>query len=205
MNTRSPNSEHGSIFAPHYHLLVSFLLPSRMRSKLFIFSLLISAVLVGCSTTVGHSPKVAQGGFDNARTVDIRPHGNASRGMTPTGIGAQWSEANRDRVILIIAVFNTYTGITGAELNIDGEKMSLTPTADVTDMTSDANNFKTSTKGFVTTLDTVDKIIRSKRTWLRIHTPTGTMEDPVIDGDKDSKAYHALVRFVAAVKGTKGT
>jgi len=58
---------------------------------------------------------------------------------------------------------------------------------------------KISTKGFLTKLDTVEKIIKSKRTWLRVHTPTGTIEDAVINGKKDSKAYHALIRFMDAV------
>ncbi len=125
-------------------------------------------------------------------------------GMIGTGIGAQWNEVKKDQVILIIAVFNTTTAITGAELNIDGEKLTLTPTADITDMESGGEIMKKSTKGFVTKLATVEKIIRSKRTWLRVSTPTGTMEDAVIDGAKDSKAYHALKRFMDAVKGKQG-
>jgi hypothetical protein len=125
-------------------------------------------------------------------------------GMIGTGIGAQWSEARKDQVILIIAVFNMYTGITGAELNIDGERIALTSTTTVTDMGAGGESMKISTQGFVTRLDTVEKIIRSKRTWLRVHTPTGTMEDAVIDGAKDSKAYHALIRFMESVKGKKG-
>lgn len=161
-------------------------------------------LLTGCGTTTGLSPKVAHSGFDNARTVRIAPHGNAISGMIGTGIGAEWSEARKDQVILIIAVFNMYTGITGAELNIDGERIALTPTGTVTDMGSGGDIMKTSTQGFVTPLETVEKILRSKRTWLRVHTPTGTMEDAVIDGAKDSKSYHALRRFMQSVKGTNG-
>lgn len=171
-----------------------------MNAKLLVLPILLS-LCAGCSTSTGLSPEVAHGGFDNARTVNIPPHGNAISGMIGTGIGAQWSEAKSDQVILIIAVFNTYTGITGAELNIDGEKIALTPTAGVTDMNAGGDIMKTSTKGFVTQLDTVEKIIKSKRTWLRVHTPTGSMENAVIDGAKDSKAYHALIRFMDGVKG----
>ena len=172
--------------------------------KSFILLLFAGSIvlLAGCSTKTGLSPKVAHSGFDNARTVSITPHANAASGIIATGIGAQWNEARKDQVILIIAVFNLITGITGAELNIDGERTTLTPTATVTDLNS-GGILKISTKDFVTQLDTVEKIIRSKRTWLRVHTPTGTMEDAVIDGDKDSKAYHALVRFMDAVKGAK--
>ncbi len=160
--------------------------------------LALPILLAGCGTTTGLAPKTAHSGFDNARIVSIEPHGNAMTGMIGTGIGAQWSEARKDEVILIIAVFNDSTGITGAELNIDGEKIALTPTATVTDMEAGAT-MKISTKGFLTKLDTVEKIIKSKRTWLRVHTPTGTIEDAVINGKKDSKAYHALIRFMDAV------
>jgi len=164
----------------------------------------LSLLLTSCGTTTGLSPTTAHSGFDNARIVNIVPHGNAMTGMIGTGIGAQWNEVKKDQVILIIAVFNTTTAITGAELNIDGEKLTLTPTADITDMESGGEIMKKSTKGFVTKLATVEKIIRSKRTWLRVSTPTGTMEDAVIDGAKDSKAYHALKRFMDAVKGKQG-
>jgi len=89
-------------------------------------------------------------------------------------------------------------------LNIHGERIALTSTATVTDMGSGGDIMKISAKGFVTELDTVEKIIRSKRTWLRVHTPTGVMEDAVIDGPKDSKAYHALRRFMQSVQCING-
>jgi len=130
----------------------------------------------------------------------MTPHQNASDRLIPTGIGAQWSEAKKDEVILIIAVFHDHVEIRGAELNIGGEKIALTPTADVTDMKADLNNLKTSTKGFLTTLHTVKKIVNSRRTWLRVHTATGAMDDAVKDGARDSKAYHALKRFMNDVK-----
>lgn len=171
--------------------------------KLMVLPILLS-FFAGCGTTTGLSPNQAHSGFDDARTVSIRPHGNIPSGalnVMGTGIGAEWNEAKKDQVLLIIAVFNLTTGITGAELNIDGEKITLTPTAGVTDMDSGGSTMKISTRGFGTQLDTVEKIIQSKKTWLRVHTPTGTMENAVIDGDKDSKAYHALKRFMASVRG----
>ncbi len=174
------------------------------KMKCTILSALAALLLTSCGTTTGLSPKTSRSGFDNARVVSIAPHGNRGGwGVVGTGIGAQWSEAHKDDVILIIAVYDSaYTGITGAELNIDGEKLALTPTAYVTDMESIAGDMiKKSTQPFVTKLDTVEKIIKSKRTWLRVSTPTGTLEDAVIDGATDSKAYHALKRFMDAVKG----
>jgi hypothetical protein len=97
-------------------------------------------------------------------------------------------------------VWDLYTGITEAELNIDGEKISLTRLLNSTDMDHNDVGRPTSTRAFATDIATVKKIISSKRTWLRIHTPTGYIEDAVIDGATDSKAYNALIRFIAAVE-----
>jgi hypothetical protein len=175
-----------------------------MKLMQFVLGCAVVALVNGCGTTTGLSPRTAHSGFDNARTVSVAPHGNISAGLsgTSTGIGAQWSEAHKDQAILIVAAYLTYTAITGAELNIDGEKVRLTPTATATSMES-SSGVKMSTKAFLTELATVEKIIKSKRTWLRLHTPEGSIEGAVIDGDKDSKAYHALIRFMDAVKGTK--
>jgi len=120
-----------------------------------------------------------------------------------TGIGAQWNQAHPNQVIFVIAIFNLQTAITGAELNIDGEKMALKLTGGITDTAAGGDIMKTSTRDFLTDLATVEKIIKSKRTWLRVHTPTGSIENAVIDGAKDSKAYHALIRFMDAVKEKK--
>src|SRR5687768_16948721 len=90
----------------------------------------LTLLLTACGTTTGTSPKVGRSGFDDARTVRVAPHGSASgMSMIATGIGAEWTEARKDEVILIITVFNLYTAITRAELNIDGEKLALIPMA----------------------------------------------------------------------------
>lgn len=173
------------------------------RELLLSFATFLIAILSGCSTTTGLAPKVGHSGFDNARTVSIRPHGNAIKGMIGTGLGAQWNEAHKNKVIIIVAVFNEYTGITGAELNIDGNKYTLRETQTVTNLDAGGDIMKISTQGFIADLEIVKRIIESKRTWLRVHTPTGVMEDAVIDGTQDSKAYHALKRFIDEVEGKK--
>jgi hypothetical protein len=169
-----------------------------MKKTIILFILCVA--LLGCGTTAGTSAKVGYSGFDKSRTVDVSPHATAGIG-TDLGIGVQWNEATKDSVILLMAVFWVYTGITGAELNIDGEKIVLIPTGTVTDMHKTAG-IPISIMGFNTQFDIVTKIINSKRTWLRLQTPTGYVEDAVIDGKKDSKAYNALKRFVTAVNGT---
>jgi hypothetical protein len=166
-----------------------------------------AVLLAGCATSTGLAPKTSYSGFDNAAVVDIPPHGNVPNGgfnMIATGIGAQWNQAHKDQVILVIAVFNLRTVITGAELNIDGKKFALAPTPGITDTQAAGDIMKESTRDFISDLATVKKITESKRTWLRVHTPTGAIENAVIDGDKDSKAFNALKRFLNQVRVNGG-
>lgn len=165
----------------------------------FLISIL-TVLLAACSTTSGTNPVVGHGGFDNARTVTISPHGNACSSMICTGLGAQWNSKNPNSAILIVQVFNEYAAISGAELNIDGRKITLSSAQTVTDFSSPGAAMRESSKGFSTSFSVIEEILSAKRVWLRVQTPTGYIEDAVIDEKKDSKAYHALSRFVTAVK-----
>lgn len=170
-----------------------------------VAALLVSgwAFLAGCATSSGLSAKTSYSGFDNAAVVNIPPHGNIPNGgmnMILTGLGAQWNQANKNEVVLIVAIFNDRTPITGAEVNIDGQKVALTPSPGITDTAAGGDIMQTSTKAYLCDVATVEKIVASKRTWLRVHTPTGYLENGVIDGSKDSKAFHALRRFLNEVK-----
>lgn len=48
-------------------------------------------------------------------------------------------------------------------------------------------------------INSIRKIVDSKRTWLRVHTTGDYIDDAVIDGSTDSKPYHALKRFLTSV------
>ncbi|EBE9340285.1 TPA: hypothetical protein ACIUKL_002079 [Salmonella enterica subsp. enterica serovar 4,5,12:b:-] len=159
--------------------------------------LALTIFLAGCSNSTGLAPSVSQSGFDGARVVDIEPHGNACASMICTGLGAQWSSTKPDIVFLKVKIFNEYKGIAGAKLNIDGQIYDLKPVNQANSFNADGGVMATTEMVFITTPDVVRKITLSKRTWLRVITTTGTIEDPVIDGSQDSKAYYALQRFVA--------
>jgi hypothetical protein len=159
----------------------------------------IALMLSGCATTSGTNPIVSKSGFNNSKTVSIATHGNACSTIVCTGLGAQWDSSEPEKAILVVSIINEIKAITGAELNIDGAKQTLTPTLSVTSFES-LGYIKSSSKGFVVSASTIDEIINAKRVWIRTHTPTGYMEDAVIDGGKDSKAFHALRRFMVEVK-----
>lgn len=158
-----------------------------------------------------YSPvKTSYSGFDNAKVVTVEPISNTQNSTVKlnTVLGAQWNAAHPEDVILIAGVFSLkdrqgiaeaeLIGITGAELNIDGEKTDLQPTGTIPVIT---DNFilMEYTNGYTTKLSVIDKILKSKRTWLRVHTPTGTVENAVIDGGLESGAYQALEKFMVTV------
>ena len=172
-----------------------FLWGSDMRLVAF----LVVSLLAGCSTTSGTGPNVTHSGFDGARVVSINGHGNACKGMLCTGLGAHWTSKNPTEAVLVVYLFNDIKAITGAKLNIDGQTYDLSTMQPFTNFNELGAPTKESRKGFIVHLDLVRKIITSQRTWLRVQTTAGYAEDAVIDGQTDSKAYHALKRFLDAV------
>lgn len=161
--------------------------------------LLILAALAGCATTSGSDARVSRSGFDGARIVTVNPHGNACRSMSCTGLGAQWSSKSPTEAVLVISLFNETRAIVGAQLNIDGKVYDLSNAQPFTNFSDFDAATKESRKGFIVPTDLIRKIAASQRTWLRVTTTVGNFEDAVIDGQTDSKAFHALRRFLASV------
>jgi len=164
--------------------------------------LVISGLILALTGCTGSMPEVSYSGFDDAKTVYIQPHGNDCKGLdclsAYTAIGAQWNSSSPNTAILLIAVFNDYTAITGATLNIDGRKVYLKETSTL-NVHDSLGSLKRTTQGFVTSLDTVRDILSAKRVWLRVNTTQGYLEDPIIEGESKPKSYHALGRFMAEV------
>lgn len=157
------------------------------------------AILTGCATTSGTGPTVSRSGFDGSTVVDISPHGNDCSSMTCTGLGAQWSSATPDAAILKVQVFNDITAITGAKLNIDGKVIDLEPLRGLTNFDTSTPGLKISVKGYHVQLSDLRRISGAQRAWLRVSTPSGYIEDRIVEGPIDSKAFHAIKRFLAAV------
>lgn len=159
---------------------------------------IFATLMAGCGMT-GTEPVVGYSGFDNAKTVSISPNGNACKQMICTGVGAQWSSDNPDNVIFIVQIFNDYAAITGVKLNIDGREIALASANNITDFETVNSTLKESSKGFVAPLSVVHQILNAKKVWLRVYTPTGYIEDPIVDKGIDSKAFHGLQRFIKAI------
>ncbi len=171
-----------------------------MKNILIAGVLGFGLVLSGCSTTSGLNAQTATSGFDGKKHVRIAPHGAACTSMICPAIGAVWIEEAPDLVGLNFEVVNDIRSIDSAEFNIDGEIIKLKNT-DLTRFNTDIG--VSSAKTYTTDFKVVDRIINSKRTWVRLSTSKGYVEAAIIDGDKDSKAFNALKRFKDQVEATR--
>jgi hypothetical protein len=161
---------------------------------------LSSLALAGCmATTSGLQPTSVRSGFDGARVVNIAGHGVACRTVLCPGLGAQWSDKNPQTAIVTVYLFNEIKGVTGAQLAIDGRIVTLQPIPGLTNFSRPGDLVKESRRDFTVGLGDVRAVASAQRAWLRVQTTDGYVEEAIIDGATDSKALHALRRFLAEV------
>ena len=174
--------------------------PERGTMRISSVSLALAAVLaVGCTTTSGTDPVRSYSGFDRGAVVDIAGHGAACTAMLCPGLGAQWQQARPDRAILNVYLFNVWTPITQAALNIDGRIVQLDNLTTITNFSPPGSAMRESRRSFAVELQLIRDILAANRVWLRVGTTDGTVEVAVIDGAQDSRPFNALKRFIAAV------
>lgn len=164
---------------------------------------LFVCALTGCATTTGLAPTETKSGFSGARVVSISPHGNACTTMQCTAVGAQWDSSRPDAALLTIDSYGTeYAGITGAKLAINGREVDLKRNSGLSRL-SNIGTMRVSSHDFTVQLSLVREVAAAQRAWLRVYTTKGYVEHAIIDGVTDSKAYHALKRFLSQVDGGK--
>jgi len=161
----------------------------------------LAVLLAGCANTVGSSASEVRSGFSGGRVVSIGGHGNACKSTTCTGLGGQWDSSKPEAAILSVYVFNDIKGITGASFAIDGAVTRVTPLPGLTHFSRPGDMLKQSRHDFSVPLSLIRHIVEAKKVWLRVQTTDGYMEDAVIEGTDDSKAYHAMKRFLAQIDG----
>lgn len=160
----------------------------------------VVVALAGCANTTGTGPTESVSGFDGARVVNINGHAAACRNMLCPGLGAQWSSARPESVIVTVHLFNEWRPITSAKVNVGGRTVELKPLAGaITTFSKPGDPIRQSNRDFSASLALVRELAADGRSWLRVGTPDGYIEDAIIDGPTDSKALHALRRFLAQV------
>lgn len=162
---------------------------------------LAALTLAGCSTTSGLDATETRSGFDGARIVDIRPHGAACKELPCPSLGAQWNSKTPQLALLHVKVSGyKFSGITRVELAIDGAITRLEargPSA----FESTTPPIRDSSHSVGVPLDRLREMAAARKAWVRVHTVEGFVEAPIVDGAEDSKALHAMRRFLAAVDG----
>ena len=171
----------------------------------FVLVAAVAAALAGCATNSGSDATEHRSGFSGGRIVSISPHGAicpiATMGVGCSSLGAYWDSTRPDRAQLVVMLLDArYKSISGLDLNIDGRITRLEPISlpTASERIPGAGVVQSS-RHFATTLAIVRELKSAKRVWLRIHTLDGYLESAIIDGAQDSKAYHAIGRFVEQV------
>lgn len=167
-----------------------------MRPALILVAALAAA---GCATTSGLAPSSTRSGFDGARVVAIPGHGAACAGVVCPGLGVQWSDRTPTAAIVTVHVFNELRGIVGAQLAIDGRIVTLRAMPALTNFSRPGDPLKESRRDFTASLADVRAVAQAQRAWIRVQTTDGTIESAIVDDSTDSKALHALRRFLAEV------
>ncbi|MGP1666889.1 MAG: hypothetical protein ACTS5I_13445, partial [Rhodanobacter sp.] len=150
--------------------------------------------------------------FDNSHTVWIEAHGtNCGMSMVCSMLGAQWTDSTPDKAMLVVQTMGSYAAITAAAVNIDGRIVVLPMPKSLTHYSQSlpqpsgqynaamAELGRTSTQGFDASLGLIRQILAAHSVKLRVQTSEVTIDSIVFTADKDSKAHHALKRFMAQV------
>ena len=163
----------------------------------------LALAISGCASTSGLAAKETTSGYSGKRFVEISPHGVDCSSMICPMLGAQWDESTPNQAVLLVGLANTYEGITGAKFMIDGEEFVVGSKVSMTDFES-LGSYKSSTAGFRVPLSLIRNITEAETAWLRLSTQTGYIEERIIDKSGDSKAFHALSRFINKIDGAHG-
>lgn len=166
-----------------------------------ILALILSSLVAGCATTAGLGPQTSTSDFDGTKSVAISPHGAACKSMICPALGATWLDNQPNNVGFSVQVLNQISNIHSVAFNIDGEIIKLDAKMP-TDFVQNSG-INTSITSIMTNYSVLTKILQSKRTWMKVSTNKGAYEVAIIDGDIDSKAFHALKRFNTQVEEAK--
>lgn len=161
--------------------------------------------LSACSTTDGLAPTVSYSGFDRSRIVDVAPHGTTCSTHPCISIGAQWTSALPDAAMLHVAFIGEIRAITSMSMSIDGRRLELKPVRHSTEFDTSNKYIIKSMRSFHISTDDIIRITKAHSVWVRVGSSGGYLEDLVIDGDRDTKALHALKRFSSQISTNGGS
>jgi hypothetical protein len=157
-------------------------------------------VMAGCANTDGMAPTVSIAGYDQARVVNISPHGLACDELPCLALGVEWSSAKPESAVLIVKrVGIDYAGINRLSLKVDGKETTLAARASGTEFAAGSPPMRESIQTFAAPMQLVRDLASGRQVLARVDSVRGYLDGAIMDGEKDSKAVHALRRFLLAV------
>lgn len=171
--------------------------------KTMILGVLLSFSLLGCATTSGLDAKTTTSDFDKSKRVSIAPHGSVCTNNYATCalLGFTWTDKKPEQSNILVQVTEPtnggeYHSIITTKLNIDGDIITLKPSIGDTNSFDYNEVFKTSSRLYDVPLSTLNKVKLSKITKIQVIADGAIIEGDLKDGDKNTKAYHAMLRFL---------
>lgn len=169
---------------------------------------ILAALTLACGSAWSSDPIVARSDFDHSTEVHIATHGmDCGFRVDGLALGATWSSNWADGALLQVEAVNHFASMRAAALNVDGRiiELEMQGTTNHDFGGAGAVEIPLSDGQFRTDLDTIRAIARAKRSMLRLTTTKGYEECYIRKADKPkgSKAYAAIVRFLAAVDRVK--
>lgn len=198
------------------------------RSIVKLGMIAILGALAGCASVTDVMSKAAGLGvvsvehstFDNATVVSVTPTFlyNPARWGNQIKLGARWSSALPNNVVLVFAydsnilsASTAYLGITGVDINIDGAIRTYS-TSQPTSMNSSAYNsisktiYTSSSNAVVIPYEMLQQMVSAKDCRLRIHTTDG-YEDSQFSIERipggQGTALLAIKQFMARVTAVR--
>ncbi|OUV22082.1 MAG: hypothetical protein CBC55_04620 [Gammaproteobacteria bacterium TMED95] len=165
-----------------------------------LISLFLVLILSACSNTNGMVTATEEANTDD-KVVTMYPVTTDCDIKVCTQIGAQWSKATPNEVMLIIKMAEPHFEIKGAYLNLDGNLIFLSKPSMQSNHTAKAGTIspQAAYTAFRTSVDVLKSAVNSKRAWLRVTTQSAYFDDRIKDVSTDSDALNALILFLGKI------
>lgn len=178
--------------------------------KIFLASLVASALLSGCATTNVADARTEVSSFDGSKRVSVSPHGAAciNSYMTCSMLGFTWTDKNPNEASVLVEIMEPakggdYHSIATTKLNIDGDIITLKPSLGDRNHFDYDNVFKKTSRLYSVPLSTLERVQASANTKIQVIAEGAVIEGDLKNSGDSTKAYYAMLRFLEQVKSSQ--
>lgn len=169
--------------------------------KFWLAGVLGALVVAGCASKQALVPQVQQGvDAKGVKTVTVAPERvQCSRPQCPT-LAASWSAAKKGQAVLSIGLPNQQAAVTGADFHFgSGEVLRVRSRSQTAAMQQGYP-----ATAFDVPLRTMERLAYSPRTWVRVYTEGGNVDETINSGEETSRAFTAMNYFMGGVEAATG-